>query len=54
MAACGLAVLCWFLLSRNPGGKVVKDRAKEAHDIILDFLVNHLTLNKLLNRDLVF
>eukprot|EP00210_Caulerpa_lentillifera_P009539 g9097.t1 len=38
MSACGLAVLCWFLLSRNPGGKVVKDRAKEAHDIILDFL----------------
>ena len=40
MAGVGLAALGWFLLQNNPGGQTVKERAKEAHDSLLDFLVS--------------
>ena len=40
MAGVGLAAMGWFLLRNNPGGQVVKERAKEAHDSLLDFLVS--------------
>lgn len=37
--------LCVFLLRHNPGGEVVKDRAKEAHDSLLDFFVSRKVIS---------